>query len=314
MKITLVGPGTLPIPPDGWGAIETVIWELSQALAEAGHDITILNRSGVLAALRARPWQADIVHVHFDAHLPMWRKLARVLPFRLIATTHSPRAAGEWSDQDERSFSVLLQCSRHLALSEQIADNLRRRNPRIQVVVVPNGVAVNTFTIRSSGNGRAICLGRWEQRKQQAELCEFLSGVPEVPCDFVGPGLEAAVTLPASHLRHLGEWTRDQVRERLTEYSVLLVPSAAEAHSLVTIEAAAAGVPVVVTPEAAANLPGDAPWCRVVALDDQFVEAAKGFIHSGQGVRTAARAYAERHFSWDAVAARYVRALVDLEQ
>ena len=27
MKIALIGPGIMPIPPDGWGAVESLIWD-----------------------------------------------------------------------------------------------------------------------------------------------------------------------------------------------------------------------------------------------------------------------------------------------
>ena len=31
MKVTLIGPGIMPIPPTGWGAVEILIWDTKNA-------------------------------------------------------------------------------------------------------------------------------------------------------------------------------------------------------------------------------------------------------------------------------------------
>ena len=36
MKITLVGPGIMPIPPKGWGAVEILVWDTKNALETLG--------------------------------------------------------------------------------------------------------------------------------------------------------------------------------------------------------------------------------------------------------------------------------------
>ena len=43
MKIALVGPGIMPIPPDGWGAVESLIWDYALELDELGHEGSIVN-------------------------------------------------------------------------------------------------------------------------------------------------------------------------------------------------------------------------------------------------------------------------------
>ena len=37
MKITLIGPGIMEIPPKGWGAVEILICDTKNALEELGH-------------------------------------------------------------------------------------------------------------------------------------------------------------------------------------------------------------------------------------------------------------------------------------
>jgi hypothetical protein len=43
MRIAQVGPGIMPIPPDGWGAVEMLIWDYYQILTKQGHDVEIIN-------------------------------------------------------------------------------------------------------------------------------------------------------------------------------------------------------------------------------------------------------------------------------
>ena len=42
MKIAFIGPGILPIPPNGWGAVELLVWEYAKELGLSSiHLITI---------------------------------------------------------------------------------------------------------------------------------------------------------------------------------------------------------------------------------------------------------------------------------
>ena len=38
MKIALVGPRIMEIPPKGWGAVESLIWDYATELGELGHE------------------------------------------------------------------------------------------------------------------------------------------------------------------------------------------------------------------------------------------------------------------------------------
>jgi glycosyltransferase involved in cell wall biosynthesis len=112
-------------------------------------------------------------------------------------------------------------------------------------------------------------------------------------------------------VRYLGAWTRDEVQQRLGRYSVLAVPSEGEAHSLVTLEALAAGVPVVVTPEAAGDLKTGSIGVTIAELGPAFAEALRESMRSSQdpAFRRELAAYAERELSWVSIAERYERAV-----
>jgi hypothetical protein len=41
MKIININPGILPIPPNGWGAIEKIIWDYHQEMLNIGMMIVV---------------------------------------------------------------------------------------------------------------------------------------------------------------------------------------------------------------------------------------------------------------------------------
>ena len=44
MKISIIGPGLMPIPPKGWGAVESLIWDMANALKDLGQEVQIINK------------------------------------------------------------------------------------------------------------------------------------------------------------------------------------------------------------------------------------------------------------------------------
>ena len=43
MRVSIIGPGIMPIPPTGWGAVEILIWDYYQELTKLGHEVQIIN-------------------------------------------------------------------------------------------------------------------------------------------------------------------------------------------------------------------------------------------------------------------------------
>ena len=67
MNIALVGPGIMEIPPKGWGAVESLIWDYATELDELGHEGVIINtpdRAQIIRELSED--QYDFIHVHYD--------------------------------------------------------------------------------------------------------------------------------------------------------------------------------------------------------------------------------------------------------
>ena len=58
MKIVQVHPGLLPIPPNGWGAVEKIIWEYKLSFEKQGHTCDILYLNDIDVS------KYDVVHIH----------------------------------------------------------------------------------------------------------------------------------------------------------------------------------------------------------------------------------------------------------
>ena len=101
MKIGLVAPGIMPVPPPGWGAVEILIWDYYNELRTFGHDVVIINKmrrepsdqshhdtpycKELISEINAGGF--DFVHIHYDV-------LFHIVPFlqaKMIGiTSHYP--------------------------------------------------------------------------------------------------------------------------------------------------------------------------------------------------------------------------------
>jgi glycosyltransferase involved in cell wall biosynthesis len=145
-----------------------------------------------------------------------------------------------------------------------------------------------------------VCVGQIQARKRQAQL-HRLAMKEGLPIDFVGPhapDLRDRDRLEGSPL-WLGEWRRREMFDRLTDWSCLVLWSASEAHPLVVLEALAAGLSVVVSPEAAANLDPGLPWILVARTEDEVAAAVCAAVGSNAGMRAQIRAHAEESWTWE---------------
>ncbi len=308
----MVGPLGQTIPPAGWGAIEAVVYELACRLTARGHLVDITTERLKPSARAILRGSYDAIHIHADEMVRFWGLAGRLAHQPAIVTSHyaywleSTRSHPSW----RAILPSMLKAPAHFALSPEIAQVLRSLGYQGQIEVVPNGVATDTIRFSSvAGNGRAICLGKVEPRKQQASLSRELERAGVV-CDFVGPIADPAFDRDLTTCSYLGEWTRQQVAERLTEYSALVLLSDGEAHPLVVMEAFAAGLSVVVTPQATANLDLSEPFIYVTEYPGPDVPAlVRRACEANAPLRARIREYAQTEHDWERRVDQYERAL-----
>ena len=177
------------------------------------------------------------------------------------------------------------------ALSPSIARVYLSGNvPGGRVHVLPNGVHVSKFRVADSPAHpkKSICLGRVDIRKRQGLLQSIC---PDV--DFAGNICKktgAASGFNPQLGSYLGEWDREKVYGSLTDYANLVLLSDGEAHPLVCIEGLAAGLGLVISEWAAANLDTALPFITVIPerriSDPDFI---LGAISSNRAVALSSR-------------------------
>ena len=314
MRFCLIGPGKLPIPPVGWGAIEILIWDYKCELERLGHEVVIVNTKDREAVVReANDCRPDFVHLHWEYNVDLLERVDCPAKATTGHYRHFPRVTPR-----SPKFAPVLRGYRKssgyaFCLSPAIRDRLVRYGCRPdRCFVTPNGARKDLFRFAPSPRfpDRSICLGLIQASKRQSQLQRHEAGVV-----FVGgiadrhqtPGMPFDTNDP----NYLGTWTKEQVYDGLTDYANLVLLSDGEAHSLAVVEALMAGIGLVVAEGAAANLDLSKPFIDVVPesrVDDgEYVrEVIARNREKSLRQREAIRQYAVDQFDWSGLVQRYV--------
>lgn len=299
----MVALGDVPIPPPAYGGIELVIHELSTRLRARGHEVLyIRGRKRHLPMKLLRAGKLDFVHVHHEKAISRAILASRLRGFKVVATPHMGFPADDLTPDQRNRLRMLAYARYLLPIREDLAERLRVLAPRAQIRVIPNGCNVDSIRFSEHGKPRAICLATINHNKRQAQFAPLLEAAG-VPIHYVGPVHEGS----APTVGYQGEWTRAQVSENLTNYGCLVLWSSFEGGGppLVLSEALAAGLSLVVSPEALAGIDPTLPFVHVVKEREDLPAAISRAIKANPEHRAAAREYAKANFSWDAIADAY---------
>ena len=84
MRISIIGPA-LPIPPVGWGAVESLIWDMKETLSLMGHEVQIVNIADPSEIINSiNKFRPDFVHINYDD----WVGLYPYIQYPCACTTH----------------------------------------------------------------------------------------------------------------------------------------------------------------------------------------------------------------------------------
>ena len=281
MRIALLSPPWIPVPPSGYGGIEWIVSLLAEELVARGHDVTLFatGDSKTSAELRyvfdvgpvaqmhqalpysmhvgaafqhiagearaGRPY--DVVHDH-----TAWLSLAfaPLIPTPVVHTLHGAAI------EAERDFFHFV---RNNADFVAISQYQTRTFTRIQITdVVPNAVDVQSYPFSAEKDDYLLCLGRIARDKAQHLAIEVAkrAGMPLVLAGKIDAGDDRAyfdeMILPhvdGQSVRFEGEVPDDRKRELFSRARAFVFPIQwDEPFGLVMIEAMACGTPVIATP------------------------------------------------------------------
>ena len=248
MKISIVGPGIMPIPPTGWGAVEILIWDQKLALEKLGHQVDIVNtKSPIEIIQKINEYRPDFVHVQYDDFIELYP----YIQYPCAITSHfgyleQPNKWGYYHDRIVKPFqriSPIVFC-----LSDGIRDVYKNELliNEDNLLVTPNGVNTSKFVTRDPKYPeRSLYLAKIDYRKRQS-MFQSISSLY-----YAGNNSDPNFNV---NINYLGEWSKEYLYNNLTDYGNLVLLSDGEAHPLVCMEALAAGLGVVVCEYGAANL------------------------------------------------------------
>jgi glycosyltransferase involved in cell wall biosynthesis len=283
MRIGIVAPVWIPVPPEGYGGIEVVVSLLTEELVARGHDMTLFAsgdsrtkatlRSAYETAPTERIWEVepdaahvgsayrfacasyesgegfDLIHDHTDR---LGVAFAACVPSPVIHTVHMPL--------DERRREFLSRFDDDIYLTA-ISDYQRKEASELTWQgTVPNAVDVDAFTFRKDKEDFLLCIGRVCERKGQ-DLAIEVARRAERPIVLAGRVHPKEIEffeqkiLPLvddDTVQFLGEVSNETKCELMSKARALLFPVRdPEPFGLVLVEAAASGTPVVAAPTGA---------------------------------------------------------------
>jgi len=311
MKIILVGPGLSPIPPTGWGAVESLIWDYYENLTKSGVEAIIINNSDLNQVIRkCNESHVDAVHIMYDDYII----IAPYLVCRnIIYTSHyayitSPELEKKYKYYYQNIFMKVIENQKHVkihALSSQIGDVYRKHGFNGAIRIVCNGAREDKFRFTSEPKkaDRSVYVAKIEARKAQYKYQDLEN------IDFVGNYFNSPFF--TNDPNYLGEWTKPTLYENLTEYGNLILLSEGEADPLVVKEALIAGLGVVVSECSSANLDLSKPFITVIPNDKlDNLEYVGAKIKENRAIsvskREEIRQYALANFAWSSIIKKYI--------
>jgi hypothetical protein len=258
MRISIIGPA-LPIPPKGWGAVESLIWDMKLSLNKLGHEVQIINVGDPYQIINMiNEFRPDFVHINYDD----WVGLYPYIQYPCAVTTHfayieRPELMGGYR---QRVFDQFAQIKPNVfGLSDGINGiyNTLAGIPNERLYLNPNGVMLDNFRFTEDPKfpERSIYLAKIDHRKRQFLFQDI---------DSLWYAGNIADDRFDQSKNYLGEWHKEVLYDQLTDYGNLVLLSDGEAHPLVCMEAFSAGLGVVVSQWATANLDLDKNFITVI--------------------------------------------------
>lgn len=263
MKIALIGPGIMPIPPKAWGAVEILIWDYHNELTRVGHSVTIINTKDKDDIVKqANDGAFDFVHLHYDVYYDILDSLTCA---NIAITSHYPyidQPGQHWKDGYSNIFNFLCNQTKYynFVLADKDKETFIKYGANLlKIKKIKNGIDSEKFSFLPMYiYPKTMYLGQITPRKNQAKY----QNIPTI--EFVGSCVDP--NFNKLGVSYWGEWPREKIQQDLTKYANLLLISEGEADPLVVKEALIAGLGVVINRSSAENL--DTTKDFITIIDD----------------------------------------------
>jgi autotransporter strand-loop-strand O-heptosyltransferase len=261
MKIVNINPGLLPIPPNGWGAIEKIIWEIHQNLLLLGHDSKILYTDEV------KPGDFEIVHVHVANLANLLHE--RGIPYIFSFHDHHAYLYGKDSAVFNENYKAMENSLITLVPAKFLVDYFNLPN----VKYFSHGVNVDLFKRNYLNNAenikhKLLCVANngwaYDPKADRKGFSLAIQAAKELdlPITIAGPKNNKNYfdTYPPDYsgLNIIYDLSEEELIRIYNDHTIFLHPSILEAGhpNLTLLEALSCGLPVVGTYEDNNSLDG----------------------------------------------------------
>jgi hypothetical protein len=319
MKIVFIGPGIMSIPPLGWGAVEILIWDYKCYIEKIYenkiivHIINTPNKQKIIDD--TNNIIPDIVHIHYDV---FWDLVPNINCKNIILTSHYGYITSScWFNEYYDIFNGFLNSTAYIhCLSDKVFNIYKSASvPEDRLFIIENGANEELFNFTSTPQflDKSIYLGKIEPRKNQSKYQDIIN------IDFVGEIHDS--TFNSNNPNYIGNWSKEDVYNKLSHYANLVLLSDGEVHPLVVCEALICGLGIVVSEAASANLDITHEFITVIPnnkLNDlsyisEEINKNK-LICKTPEMRMRIRTYGINNFSYDKIIRKYIYKISQLLQ
>lgn len=286
LRIAMLAPPWIPVPPPGYGGIEAVVDAITRELVRRGHDVTLFCAPGSRS-------EAEVVELLDRPHPDqIERSLYEVDHVaRAFALIDEAARAGRPYDvvHDHCGFTAFAMADRlsapvvhtlHGPFTAETAVFYAHHADKAQVVaisraqlaqaptglrvagVVPNPIAAEDWPLVHEKDGYLLWVGRMTAEKgpHRAITAARLARMPLVLAGPVQPGQErffeheVAPHIDGDQIRYVGEVAGEEKTRLFARAHALLMPIRwPEPFGMVMLEAMVCGTPVIAFPEGSAR-------------------------------------------------------------
>jgi glycosyltransferase involved in cell wall biosynthesis len=321
MKIALIGPGIMPIPPDGWGAVESLIWEIACELGEKGHEGMIINVPDLNEIIQTvRENNFDFIHLFYDVFYPVMDEIKKVSPRSVTAISSAYPYVDQFQfhqrDGYAPTYNWLVNQKDHYNFCLSDKDLQTYKNGGADVSkLLRLGLGSQhknfKFNVECEKSDTTLYMAKIEVRKRQW-IYQSIDSI-----EFVGR-YSPTTTFDRFHKSYIGEWTTEKKHDSVTKYANLMLLSDGENGTpLVIKEALVSGIGVVCSKYAAYDLDESLPFITVIP-DDKLndLEYVENVIRENRNIsitmREKIREYGVKNFSWETIVNQYEKDILKI--
>jgi len=258
LNILQVGPGKLPIPPNGWGGIEKVIWKWTENLRNNGHDVEIFNQPKINPVIdKIKNNQYDVVHLHMDQHAQLF--INHKMPFYF--TSHHASWQKKWN-----SFLKILKNKFCTPLLFKMMYNKYQKHNTGECWMIENGADDNIFYPEKKIKNKIIAIGKNEPRKKFGQIAKMIKQKSDYELNIIGPNNSEHKI--AKNIKIYPNLKEEEVAKMCRSADFFVHLSDLEADCLAVKEAAMSGCKLILSDYCAKTIGEEVSWKRLEDLEN----------------------------------------------